>query len=95
MTIHLFHYLNKRVFYNLLPNLEPKNIELPSLAPLINLLADTDKRHLTCTCCGWQGSEMKARKHYLVVDKIAELELFCPDCNQYLGFLAEPLQTGS
>lgn len=96
MTVYLYHYLNKRVFYNLLPKLEPMQIELPLITPLMDLISsETEKHHVTCSCCGWQGSEMKARKHYLAVSNIAELELFCPTCNQYLGFLAEPTQTQS
>lgn len=93
MTVYLYHYLNKRVFYNLLPKLEARNIELPLITPLMDLIAtDAAKHPIACSCCGWQGSEMKARKHYLTVSTIAELELFCPTCNQYLGFLVEPPQ---
>ena len=65
-------------------------IELPFVAPLKELLQHEPETSLTCSCCGWKGSQLKARKHYLVVEAIAEIELFCPKCNQYLGFIAEP-----
>jgi hypothetical protein len=48
---------------------------------------------LKCTCCGWQGQDKKAKKHYLIVGKIAEVELYCPECKHYLGFISEPLNT--
>ena len=92
MPVHLLQQLNKRVFFNLLQNLEPKQIELPLFTSFRDLLsADAAKHPLACSCCGWKGSEMKAQKHYLVAGNIAELEFFCPTCNQYLGFLAEPV----
>lgn len=88
MTITLLQYLQKRVLYNLAPAATPVKMELPFVAPFMNLLAGSDAP-LTCSCCGWNGGEQKARKHYLVVETIAEIELFCPACNQYLGFISE------
>jgi hypothetical protein len=90
MTALLIHYLNKHVLDNLFPFAAPSKVELPYVAPLMDLFASSSDAPLTCSCCGWKGGQFKARKHYLVVEAIAELELFCPDCNQYLGFISEP-----
>jgi hypothetical protein len=95
MTTFLAHYLSKNLLYNLLPTLEHKKIEVPLMAPFLELFSGTGGATLTCSCCGWKGSEMKADKHYLVAGAIAELELFCPDCNHYLGFISEPLKDHS
>jgi hypothetical protein len=89
MTLSLFQTLNKHLLYNLLPEAAFVKTDIPVMAPLGSLSFGSGAP-LTCTCCGWKGSELKARKHYLVVESIAELELFCPSCNQYLGFIAEP-----
>jgi hypothetical protein len=95
MTAILNHYLTKRFLYNLLPFMENKNIEVPLSFPLLDLLSASSGASITCGCCGWKGQEMKAKKHYLVVGKIAELELFCPKCNHYMGFLSEPVEAVS
>jgi hypothetical protein len=95
MTALLNYYLNKRFLYNLLPSMENKKIEVPLSFPLLDLLSASSGASITCGCCGWKGQEMKAKKHYLVVGKIAELELFCPKCNHYMGFLSEPVEAVS
>ena len=89
MTLNLFQYLNKHVLQNLLIPV-PSQIDLPFVTPLVNVLSVAGDAPLTCRCCQWKGSQSKARKHYLLVDTIAELELFCPSCNQYLGFVSAP-----
>jgi hypothetical protein len=90
MTTTVLQYLNKQVLYHLFPAAAPSKIELPFVAPLMDLLSTCTDAPLTCSCCRWKGSEFKARKHYLIVEAIAEVELFCPSCNHYLGFIAEP-----
>ena len=89
MTAQIYDYLHRRVLYNLFPALEIHKIELPGIAAFSELLKTDTGGTLTCTCCSWKGAELKARKHYLVAGTIAELEFFCPKCNQYLGFISE------
>jgi hypothetical protein len=74
----------------MLPALKDTKIEVPHI-PFFELLSTESAAPLTCTCCKWKGTEMKARKFYLEVENIAELELYCPKCNQYLGFTSEQL----
>jgi hypothetical protein len=90
MTATLLHYLNKRVLYNGVPVLIVPKLELPLITPLFEFLMAESSPARSCSCCGWKGTELKARKHYLVVAAIEEVELFCPSCNHYLGFLSDP-----
>lgn len=90
MTFPLIQNLHKKARYNLHSVTAFANAELPFIASFANLLSGDSDTPLACTCCGWKGSEMKARKHYLIVEAIAELEFFCPACNQYLGYISEP-----
>ncbi len=46
----------------------------------------TKDEHLHCSC-GWQGKGSEAKKRYLFVEHTTELELFCQNCDSYLGFI--------
>lgn len=91
MTLFLLQNFQKQVMHNLFAAAALTRIELPLVTPVFTLLSGDADASRACTCCGWKGSEMKARKHYLIVEAIAELEFFCPSCNQYLGYTSEPL----
>ena len=96
MTLTLIAHVNKRILYNLLATLDYKKIMLALILPFSNykFQAAPKTSLVSCTCCGWKGEELKTRKHYLEVEGIAELELYCPKCNQYLCFISEPVPTG-
>lgn len=90
MTQVLITHLNKRIAYNLLSALDFTKITLPGLFPVLQFRpASTNASSVINCACGWKGSEMKANKHYLEVEGIAELELYCPKCSQYLCFISE------
>ena len=42
---------------------------------------------VACKCCGWKGKDAEAKSDVLYVENVTELELFCPQCNSYIGFL--------
>ena len=44
---------------------------------------------MTCKCCSWKGKSSETKKEFLFINKISELELFCPKCNSYLGFISD------
>lgn len=86
----LLHYASKRLYYTLLPFVENKAVELPLDVSALQALLNQNST-LTCTCCGWKGADRKTKKHYMFVAKIAEVELFCPKCNHYLGFISDSI----
>ncbi len=42
-----------------------------------------------CKCCGWKGKVHETRKNYIFLNTISEIELFCPQCTTYLGFITD------
>jgi hypothetical protein len=48
--------------------------------------ADQNARHIECHYCHWQGSANElAKGEYFPLGDFTEV--FCPDCNKYLGFI--------
>ena len=90
MTTTLLHYFSKRTLLGLVPLPGNRKIEIPIDMPDFGFLFD-QANQFKCTCCGWEGPDTKAKKHYLIVERIAEVELFCPKCKHYLGFISEPI----
>lgn len=41
----------------------------------------------TCNCCTWKGKAADSRKRHIALTDISEIELFCPRCNTYMGFI--------
>jgi hypothetical protein len=92
MTSSYFAQVNQRNLYNLLCAFDYKKIILTFIIPFLKLKSDSAGTASLVQCsCGWKGEEMKAHKHYLEVEGIAELELYCPKCGQYLCFISEPV----
>ena len=42
---------------------------------------------VACKCCGWKGKDSEAKSDVFYVENVTELELFCPQCSSYIGFL--------
>lgn len=42
---------------------------------------------VACKCCGWKGKDSETRSEVFYLEQVTELELFCPQCNSYIGFL--------
>ena len=49
-----------------------------------------NKRNIIkCGCCAWKGKRTETKKKFIFLNRISEMELYCPKCNKYLGFLSE------
>lgn len=42
----------------------------------------------SCSCCNWKGKIADSRRQYITFTVISEVELFCPRCNTYMGFVS-------
>jgi hypothetical protein len=86
MNHSLLHYLHRSIhFFKLL---SMKLTRIRSCLTLIWLPSTARKKTqlLECRYCKWHGGKGKEKKRYMYVEGILERELFCPECNQYIGF---------
>lgn len=44
--------------------------------------------NISCPKCGWQGKGAEVKQEELILTDA--IELYCPSCNGYLGFVSEP-----
>lgn len=58
-----------------------------SFSLLNHRLAYNPAIELYCKCCNWKGKSTDARYKVLVLEHTAEVELFCPQCHSYAGFV--------
>jgi hypothetical protein len=94
MTHTLIIHLNRHNISHLLSTLDYKRMTLPSIVPMREVRSYSAEATSVLRCpCGWKGEALNTRKHYVEVEGIAELELFCPKCYQYLCFMPEPIAT--
>ena len=92
MTHSLLIHLNKHNIYNFVLNLNYNKITLPKIASFLELQPYTADAVSVISCdCGWKDEALNAQKRYLEVEGIAELDLYCPKCSQYLCFITEPV----
>jgi hypothetical protein len=55
--------------------------------------ADQHDQRAECRHCHWSGSIKELKKgEYLELSRITEL--FCPECNKYIGFIQHDDETG-
>ena len=47
------------------------------------------QKSVSCTCCKWKGKVGEAQKQYVFLSEIAEIEMFCPKCATYIGFITD------
>lgn len=91
MSILMLNALNELVFAYVKD--QQQNKERKSVADktqindsLYNQFAEKNKT-VKCSCCGWSGKGSEARKNILFLEHLAEMELFCLNCNSYLGYI--------
>jgi hypothetical protein len=51
---------------------------------IFSLTAFTN-HHLTCPACTWQGNGKDSHQEHLLLTQA--IELYCPDCEHYFGFV--------
>ncbi len=59
-----------------------------------NLIVEKTAKNelLSCKCCSWKGKSAETKKEFLFTNLISELELFCPKCNSYVGFISDEIK---
>lgn len=88
---HFLPFLNTKSFFMAQP--APQTINRtasPNAASAkTDLKAIRQNTELTvaCKCCGWKGKDSEAKSEVFYVESVTELELFCPQCSSYLGFI--------
>ncbi len=70
--------LELRDIYGVLQNNRQTNATEPAYA----------QKTTSCSCCQWKGKVADIRKNYISFTAISEIELFCPRCNTYMGFVS-------
>lgn len=88
---HFLPFLNTKNFFMAQPAPQTINRVTSSNAAA----AKTDRKasrqstdlSVACKCCGWKGKDSEAKSEVFYVESVTELELFCPQCSSYLGFI--------
>ena len=91
MSTLILHSLNRFTFLfhkDFLLARPAQNFRAAQLSsPAVTAYASMDIHPVNCKCCGWKGTDSQTKNEVLFLDCATELELFCPDCNSYVGFL--------
>ena len=88
MTTLVTHYVTRFLFLQLKENVlnldllyATRNANSPAPQP------PAAQKAASCSCCNWKGKVADSRKNYITLAAISEVELFCPRCNTYMGFV--------
>jgi len=92
MTTLVTHYLTRFSLLQLKENVlnldtlyATRNTDRPAPQP------PATQKPASCSCCNWKGKVAESRKNYIMLATISEVELFCPRCNTYMGFVNKEL----
>ena len=84
-----FHRLPFYVLKDMLKNKVSSYIHNQSLAYNSKPVAEEPFTYVHCKCCSWKGKSSDAKYKVLVEEHAAEIELFCPRCHSYAGFVTQ------
>ena len=84
----VLNYLHRLAFISMKHHLLNTNFkQVNDAAP-----ADTNtfmQKSVSCRCCNWKGKVHEAQKNYFFTSTISEIEIFCPRCSTYIGFVSD------
>lgn len=91
MSTLVIHYFNRFTFLPLKGiffNLELSDLYIiRQREPQAPVPESPFQKMTTCSCCNWKGKAADSRKRHIALTAISEVELFCPRCNTYMGFV--------